>query len=275
MPERRAFENPPDGVLRAFGASEPLKRLRGGQGQAVRSGDLVLKPARDDERTRWVADFCERTHLEGCRLPRPVRARDGRFVCGGWQAWEHVEGEHRSDCWPETVDLCVRFHEQVAGVPRPDWLDRVTLDDPWTIADKTVWNESDFDPNPAIAPAVARLRACLRTIEAPAQLIHGDFGGNVLFLEDLAPAVIDLSPYWRPAAFAVGVVVADAIVWEGADVSLLDAVRHIEDFEQFLARAELRRIIELDAAHRLWEWDVLGELDAHLPLIAIIESLCG
>ena len=273
MPERRAFERPPDGILRAFGASEPLERLSGGQGQAVRSGNLVLKPARDDERTRWVADFCERTHLEGCRLPRPVRARDGRLVHGGWQAWEHLEGEHRSDCWPETVDLCIRFHEQVADVPRPDWLDRVALDDPWTIADKVVWDESDFEPHPAIAPAIARLRACLRTVEAPAQLIHGDFGGNVLFSDDLAPAVIDLSPYWRPAAFAVGVVVADAIVWEGADASLLDAVRNIEDFEQYLARAELRRIIELDAAHRLWGWDVLGELDAHQPLISMIESL--
>jgi len=274
MPARRAFEPPPDEVLRAFGASEPLERLRGGQGQAVRSGDLILKPAQDDERTRWVADVCERTHLDGFRLPRPVHAKDGRFVWSGWQAWERLEGEHRADRWPEVVDLCVRFHEQIADVARPDWLDRVGLDDPWTIADKVAWDELDFRPHPTIAPVAARLRRCLRKIEAPSQLIHGDFGGNVLFSDDLPPAVIDLSPYWRPAAFAVGVVVADAIVWEGAEEDLIDAARNIEGFEQLLARAELRRIIELDAAHRLWGWDTLGELDAHLPLIAIIEALC-
>ena len=67
----------------------------------------------------------------------------------------------------------------------------------------------------------------------------------------------------------------DTIVWEGADASLIEAASKIEGFEQFLARAELRRIIELDAAHRLRGWDVLGEVEAHLPLIAIIESLCG
>ena len=275
MPKRRAIENPPDEVLCAFGAAEPLERLRGGQGKAVRSGDLILNPAQDDERTRWVAGFCERTHLDGLRLPRPVRARDGRLVHGGWQAWGHLEGKHRGDCWPETVDLCIRFHEQVANVSRPDWLDRVALDDPWTIADKVVWGELDFEPHPMVAPAVERLRRCLRATEVPAQLIHGDFGGNVLFSDSFLPAVIDLSPYWRPAAFAVGVVVADAIVWEGADANLIDAARDIEGFDQFLARAELRRIVELDAAHRLWGWDVLGELDAHLPLIAIIEERCG
>jgi len=68
--------------------------------------------------------------------------------------------------------------------------------------------------------------------------------------------------------------VADAIVWEGANPDLIDAAGDIAGFEQFLARAELRRIIEIDAAHRLWGWDVLGELEAHLPLIAMIEACC-
>jgi uncharacterized protein (TIGR02569 family) len=196
-------------------------------------------------------------------------------VHDGWQAWEFVTGEHRTDRWPEVVELCVSFHREIADVPRPDWLDRVTLDDQWTIADKVAWDELEFRFHPRVAPIAKRLRSCLRRIDSPSQLIHGDFGGNVLFSDLLPPAVIDLSPYWRPAALAVGVVVADAIVWEGAEASLIDAARGIEEFDQFLARAELRRIIELDAAHRLWNWDVLGELDVHLPLIAIIEERCG
>jgi len=272
--DRRIVVVPPNDVLRAFRASEPLARLDGGQGQAFRSGDLVLKPCRDNERTRWVSELHERLEIDGFRVPRPVRSVDGRAVSGGWQAWAFVEGEHRTDRWPEVVDLCVAFHREIADVPRPDWLDRVGLDDPWTIADKVAWDEIEYSFHPSVAPIVERLRRCLRPIDTPSQLIHGDFPGNVLFSEYLPPAVIDFSPYWRPAGFAAGVVVADAIVWEGAEVSLIDEAQGIEGFDQFLARAELRRIIEVDAAHRLWNWDVLGELDAHLPLVEAIEDRC-
>jgi len=274
MPERRAFKPPPDDVLYAFGASDPFQRLSGGQGQAVRSGDLILKPAQDDEETRWVAGFCEQTPLDGFRLPRPVRSQDGELVHDGWQAWEFLEGAPRGDRWPETVDVCIRFHVQIADVPRPDWLDRSELKDQWAIADKVAWGELPYEFHPSVASLALRLQRCLKRIDAPSQLIHGDFGGNVLFSDSLPPAVIDLSLYWRPAAFAVGVVVADAIVWEGANPDLIDAAGDIAGFEQFLARAELRRIIEIDAAHRLWGWDVLGELEAHLPLIAMIEACC-
>ena len=275
MPERRAVTIPSDDVLRAFRVAEPLVRLEGGQGQAFRSGDRILKPAQDDEQTNWIAAFHARTDCEGFRLPKPVCTSDGRYVIDGWQAWAVVEGEHRSGRWSEVVDLCIRFHEAIASVSRPDWFDRMPLDNPWTIADKAVWNEFDVESHPAFAPVVDRLRGALREVDAPCQLIHGDFGGNVLYAEGLPPAVIDFSPYWRPAGFAAGVVVADAIVWGGADLPLIEtASDRIDGFAQFLARAELRRIIELEAAHRLWGWDVLGELDAHLPLVDAIVARC-
>ncbi|MFC2078780.1 hypothetical protein ACFLSZ_02250 [Candidatus Bipolaricaulota bacterium] len=276
MPERRAFVKPPDDVLRAFGASEPLEHLKGGQGQVFRSDDLILKPAKDDEQTNWIAGFYASAQCEGFRLPQPICSGDGRYVVDGWQAWEFVDGEHRSDNWEETVRLCLRFHEAIADIPRSKWFDRMPLDNPWSIADKVAWNELEIEHHPTITPVTERLRRCFRENDSPSQLIHGDFGGNVLFSDELPPAIIDLSPYWRPAGFAVGVVVADAIVWEGADFSLIEAVaKLIDNFNQHLARAELRRIIELDVAHRLWGWDVLGELDDHLPLITRIGELCG
>ncbi len=154
-------------------------------------------------------------------------------------------------------------------------MDRVSADDPWTLADRAAWDELAFDPHPRVASAVASLKGCLRSVDAPLQLIHGDFGGNVLHSDELPPAVIDMSPYWRPAGFAVGVVVADAIVWQGADLSLIDVVGGIRHFDQLLARAERRRVIELDAAHRLWGWDTLGEIDAHALLIREIVRRCG
>lgn len=52
--------------------------------------------------------------------------------------------------------------------------------------------------------------------------MHRDLTGNVLFSRSLPPAVIDISPYWRPPAYAEGVVVADALCWHEADGSLPD-----------------------------------------------------
>jgi hypothetical protein len=52
--------------------------------------------------------------------------------------------------------------------------------------------------------------------------VHADLTGNVLFSPTLPPAVIDLSPYWRPPEYAEGVVIADALCWHGAQPSLLE-----------------------------------------------------
>ena len=51
--------------------------------------------------------------------------------------------------------------------------------------------------------------------------MHGDLTGNVLFAPERPPAVIDMSPYWRPPAYAEGVVLADALCWHDAPPSLL------------------------------------------------------
>jgi uncharacterized protein (TIGR02569 family) len=79
--------------------------------------------------------------------------------------------------------------------------------------------------------------------ESTKQLVHGDLTGNVLFADGLPPAVIDFSPFWRPTGYASAIVVADALVWEGADASLLDAVAHIEGFDQLLVRALIMRAV--------------------------------
>lgn len=275
MPERREVIQPTPGVLRAFRAAEEIERLAGGQGQAFRSGDMILKPAVDDERTNWIANFYLSTSCNGFRLPRPIRSIDGRFVHEGWQAWEFVEGDHKTGNWNEIVNLCGCFHKELENVSRPEWFDQPELEDPWSVADQVAWGEREFAHHPRIAPAMKRLQACVRAIDATPQLIHGDFGGNILYAEDLPPAIIDFSPSWRPAGFAVGIVIADAIVWGGADESLIALGSAIDDFTQLLVRAEMRRVAELDALHQMYGWDMLGELDAHLPLINAIVTHCS
>ncbi|MBN2004836.1 MAG: aminoglycoside phosphotransferase [Anaerolineae bacterium] len=269
---------PPQTVLRAFGATEPPVRMAGGQGQNYRSGQIVLKPAKDDEETTWTAEFYLAVNDPAFRLPKPLRSDRGGFVCDGWQAWEYIEGEHRHEegCWQEIIGVCVRFHQAIADMPRPAWFAR-REQNPWVVADKVAWGEAELAFSPPIAPAVERLRRRLRRYPRPvgarSQIIHGDFGGNVLFADGVPPAVIDLSPYWRPAAFAVGVIIADAIVWEGAEMALIAAGNGFADFTQHLLRAELRRIIELETLHQIYGWEHRDDITAHLPLIEVLENL--
>ncbi len=80
----------------------------------------------------------------------------------------------------------------------------------------------------------------------PAQLIHGDLGGNVLFANGEPPAVIDFSLYWRPAGLALAAV--DALMWSGAEPAILgqlasQAGSGPADFSQLLARALVYRLV--------------------------------
>jgi prepilin-type processing-associated H-X9-DG protein len=70
------------------------------------------------------------------------------------------------------------------------------------------WGERDPASVLAAAPAplngqLRSLLAARRPVHLPAQLIHGDLGGNVLFADGEPPAVIDFSPYWRPAGLVL------------------------------------------------------------------------
>ena len=65
----------------------------------------------------------------------------------------------------------------------------------------------------------------------------------MLFNDWQPPAIIGLSPYWRSAAYGSAIVIADALVWEGADATILTTVSHIEDFGQYLLRALIFRVV--------------------------------
>ena len=72
-------------------------------------------------------------------------------------------------------------------------------------------------------------------------MIHADLANNVVFHPDLSPGVIDISPFFRPAAYADAIVVADAIAWSGAPDEL--AERFLQRHgPQLLLRAILFRV---------------------------------
>jgi len=78
----------PAAVLAAFSVRDEVVALEGGQGSSVRAGALVLKPGADIEETEWFASLSDRVVRHGFRLPRPIRAIDGRWVVADEVAWE-------------------------------------------------------------------------------------------------------------------------------------------------------------------------------------------
>jgi uncharacterized protein (TIGR02569 family) len=240
MPAQRSLDRPSDTVIASFGVSGEPVPLSGGRGRAWRVGDIILKPNDlSPFEHEWQADVLGTIQTDGFRIAGPRRADDGRLMVEGWAAWQHVEGEHQAGRWSDIIAVGDRFHRAIAHLPRPDFMGDRT--DPWATGDRLAWGDLDTAPYGNV-PWIRPLASALRPISARSQVIHGDLTGNVLFAEDLAPAVIDLSTYWRPRAFASAIVVADAVVWEGADATLLRAVGHIVAFPQYLVRALIFRI---------------------------------
>jgi uncharacterized protein (TIGR02569 family) len=233
---------PPQAVLADFGVADmPLERLAGGQGTSWRAGDLVFKPADlQVAELQWLAEVLSTVECDGFRVARPRLAVDGSLRADGWFATEYVAGRHAAGRWPEVIAVGDRFHAALAGVARPAFLDQ--RDNPWAIGDRVAWNELPAGEFAQVSH-LDRLVAARRPVSAASQVIHGDLCGNVLFHDELPPAIIDFSAYWRPVAFASAIVVADALVWEGADARLLAAVSSIEDFGQYLIRALIYRSV--------------------------------
>lgn len=228
-------------MLAGFGITAPPARVPGGRGVTWRAAGAILKPTADPADTQELADIVARVPADPrYRVAQPVRATDGRSVIDGWSAWTWLEGEHRSDRWPELLVAAAAFHESLAGVRKPAFVDR--LQDRWRKADRVAWGESSWVPFAAVAH-VERLVAARRPVTSPSQLVHCDLVGNVLFADGLPPGIIDHSLYWRPAGYGAAVAVGDAIAWEGAGSALTRLLEVIPSWRQLLLRAILFRVI--------------------------------
>ena len=244
MDDESGDARPPLPVVRAFATGcdySDLVPLEGGQSTVWRAGSVVLKPLdMPVEALQWQADLVRSMDTRRFRLAAPELARDGRLVVDGWTAWPYLEGAHAIARWADIIAVGHLFHAAVSGCPRPDFL--AARHDRWAIGDRVAWGETRIDPY-LDTRHVADLAAHLRPVADRPQLVHADLTGNVLFHPTLPPAVIDVSPYWRPTPFASAVVVADALVWEGADESLLQAVDGEPRMGQYLLRALIFRLV--------------------------------
>jgi uncharacterized protein (TIGR02569 family) len=237
-------------VLDAFGVDRgALVALDGGQGHSWRAGDLVLKPGLDPRFVAWLATVGERVEPAGrFRLATPVPALDGRWVVGGWSATTWMVGDHGPGEVAAILELSAALHDalRTAAVAWPTFLRART--DRWATADRVAWGEER--PARFMSAMACEMIASLAPLlqepwQGPAhQVVHGDLAGNVLFDDDgLPPAVIDLSPFFRPVAFADAVVIADAIAWHGESPAVAADFATLPCGNQLLARAVAFRVV--------------------------------
>ncbi len=267
----------PSSVVEAWSLDGAVEPLDGGQGTSVRVGDLVLKPQPDEALVIWQAQMCDRVTTSDFRLPAPVRSGDGRLVVEGWFATKFVTGHPVPEAdgtvasWNAVLACSRAFHAAVADESRPVLLDART--DLWATADSFAWNEGD--PH-AIGQQSRELLRGMRELVLDEgltpQVVHGDLSGNVLFSEGHRPAVIDLSPYWRPASYADAIVVVDALLWWHAEPALVEVARPATmspaQWRSLLARALVFRLLAFDEPRR-----DAAEVDDQLPRYALVLDL--
>ncbi|TFV62712.1 hypothetical protein E4P41_06425 [Geodermatophilus sp. DF01-2] len=240
--EARSSARPEAAVLAAFDLDGEPQLLAGGQGRSWLVGEVVLKPW-DGTRSalQWQAGVL--TRLDGrddLRVSVPLCTVDGQWSSYGWTASRYQPGEHLPGRWHDVIAAGQRLHAALADEPKPAFLS--TRTDIWSIADRVAWDELPVE-NHAGAEHLDRLFTARRPVDGVAQLVHGDLTGNVLFHPGLPPLIIDLSPYWRPPAFASAVVIADALVFEGAGADVVAPMLVYPAFPQYLLRALIFRAV--------------------------------
>jgi uncharacterized protein (TIGR02569 family) len=255
-----SVEPPPEHVLSAFGLASVKPVALGASWEGGwRCGEVVLSIVADNARAAWSARVRETLFVDGVRLARPVRSTDGRYVLSGWRADTFVAGtpEARHD---EVVSAAVRLHEATGKLERPRFLTQGPAA-PWgdvdvfIAADRAAWEERPLQsvpPGARTAPPTAdaqrsvelinQLASLRKPTKSANQLVHGDLYGTVLFIGTAAPGITDITPYWRPASWAAGVVVVDALSWGEADDGLIERWSALPEWPQMLLRALMFRL---------------------------------
>jgi hypothetical protein len=242
-------EIPPSAVAAFCGNATDVKGLAGGNSRSTYCcNGLVLQPCGSVAEYIWWCSVYTTINQQGFRLAEPVRTISGDWIHEGWVAQKLLPGKHHPQKFIEKFEICRLFNESVTHLTKPDFL--VKRVDPWSKSDAMVFGDLPLETVSETEESVARIIKSLIPLEMPSQLIHGDFGGNTLWHQEFTPAVIDISPYWRPADFALAVMAVDFISWEKGKISLIDDLLVRPGMKQLLLRAELRRLLENQEHYR-------------------------
>lgn len=238
-------------VREAFDVEGEPVALEGGEGVAVRFGGTVLKRVHDVVEAEWVQDLQSRTGEDGFRLARPVRTVGGRWTCEGWSAAQFIPGlRPLAPDWNAVIAAGLRFCDAAEAARRAGTEVLAARSHRWAVADRFAWGETHLDLTPDAAEVHAGLRALLGDPQAGRQVVHGDLTGNVHVDESGTPVVLDVSPYFRPRAWAAAIVTADAVLWNGAQLSLARSFARSAPARDLLGRALIYRMAAEQPATR-------------------------
>ncbi|GAB3871924.1 TIGR02569 family protein [Kibdelosporangium lantanae] len=230
---------PPPHVRAAFGARDAEPELIDA-GPLWRCGDGAFKPANSPAEAAWVAKALGELQVPGLRIGRPLRSTDGRWVVGGWAAYRFIEG-HAEPRHDEVISVSLTLHEALKGMPRPRFID--ARQDVFAVADRVSAGELEM---PLSQDRGGKLYGDLvgkrKQTKQNRQVVHGDLFGNVLFVGDAEPGLIDFRPYWRPPEWSAAVVVVDALAWGGADDGIIGRWAHLDEWPQMMLQALLFRL---------------------------------
>jgi uncharacterized protein (TIGR02569 family) len=257
-------------VLHAFQVQGTPQRLPGGEGTSFVVNDVVFKPVANEAESIWRAEVLSTIHMNGFIVTTPLKTRTGLWTHQGWEASLFLQGKEVKGRWSEKIAVCRKFHQALQIFPKPDFL--AAANHPWAVADRMIWGEQPLEYGEPLKKIMARLEKMLRPIDAECQLIHGDMSGNILFNESLPPAVIDVSPYWRPAEYAVAIIIVDSVVWEGAGDDILDEMPNTFLANQLLIRAAMWRIKTTEEYIRQFGRGNIEDVNAYEHLVELIEA---
>jgi uncharacterized protein (TIGR02569 family) len=255
-------------VAKAFGVRPDIALLPGGFDQKTyRSDEVVLRYLGDDAADvgTWNANLFDRLNQHGFRIAKPRQAADGSWVVNGWVAEGFLEGHPPTmQDIPAVIEAITAFHQALIGTSLPEYRNHAhTI---WDRADYWAWGDIPLDIDPRLYQLASRLAPLRNPVHLPDQLIHGDLNpDNILVADHLPPAIIDLTPYWRPAPFALAVLA----YWVGpyrGNAAILEHFRGITAFDQMLLRAGLRMTLTQSNPQQA------TKLDEYEHAVEIIES---
>lgn len=236
---------------RSFAIDGPLMRLPSGEGRTYRAGNVIYRRDSDIEETLFIVELYHSIQQSGFRVPLPLPTTSGAWTTtGGWTAWTFVSGQPATPAdLPHVIPAIQSFHCALAQVARPAYLDR--RESPYVRADRLAWSDTPEIGDrfaSLIAPLLQRKHA---VPDLQSQLIHGDLNEqNILVAPGMPPALIDMTPYWRPAEFALAVLA----FWIGpyrGNADVLPQFAETPAFDQMLIRMGLRTIFVAQEFARL------------------------
>jgi uncharacterized protein (TIGR02569 family) len=212
---------PSPAVLAAFGTDGDPIAMGGGEGMSFRAGDLVLKRVHDADEAEWTQALLSRTEQDGFCIPEPVHTNEGRWVHHQWSASRFVDHlRPAAPLWRDIADAGLRFADAAEGVRDRGDESLAGRTHRWAVADRVAWGEARIALDAEAADVHQRIWDLVSDAPTERHLVHGDLSGNVYFGPDGVPVILDVSPYLRPRRWAVAIVVADAVLWNGAELSL-------------------------------------------------------